>query len=548
MAKHVFVTGGVVSGLGKGITASSLGRLLKNSGLNVYMQKFDPYLNVDPGTMSPYQHGEVYVTDDGGETDLDLGHYERFINVNLSKKSSVSAGKIYLEVIDAERRGDWEGKTVQVIPHITDQIKSKIYAMDQDPNIDIIITEIGGTVGDIEAQAFIEALRQIRMERGKNNVLFLHVGLVPYINASKEYKTKPIQHSIKELLSLGIQPDILVTRSVTPTGADIRKKISLFGNVPPENVIEAIDVDSIYKVPLAMHEQNLHKIVIDQLQLPAKPTEMKSWEKFVEAIDNSEEELEMTFVGKYIEMPDAYLSVIEALKIAAWTFKRKLVINWVQADDLTPQNYKTKLKNSKGILVPGGFGNRGVEGMMLAARYARENNVPYLGICLGMQVAAIEIARNVLKCENANSTEFNELTEFPIFDFIDGIDRKSLGGTLRLGKMTTVLDPKSKTAALYGKNEIDERHRHRYEFNNRYREVFEKKANVVFAGVYDEANSNLVEVMELPNHDFFIGAQFHPEFTSRPNRPNPLFKGFIEAIIKQEKNHLDKKNHQKTHV
>ncbi|ATZ16112.1 CTP synthase [Entomoplasma freundtii] len=544
MAKHVFVTGGVVSGLGKGITASSLGRLLKNSGLNVYMQKFDPYLNVDPGTMSPYQHGEVYVTDDGGETDLDLGHYERFINVNLSKKSSVSAGKIYLEVIDAERRGDWEGKTVQVIPHITDQIKTKIYAMDQEPNIDVIITEIGGTVGDIEAQAFIEALRQVRMEKGRNNVLFLHVGLVPYINASKEYKTKPIQHSIKELLSLGIQPDILVTRSVTPTGPEIKQKISLFGNVPVANVIEAIDVDSIYKVPLAMYEQNLHQIVIDQLELSAKATDMTRWKEFVQDIDNSKEEVEITFVGKYIEMPDAYLSVIEALKMAAWNFKRKLVIKWVQADDLTPQNYKTKLKDSKGILVPGGFGNRGVEGMMLAARYARETNIPYLGICLGMQIAAIEIARNVLNYDHANSTEFNETTAYPVFDFIEGIDRKASGGTLRLGKMTTKLKPHSKTAHLYGKTAIDERHRHRYEFNNQYREDFETKAGVVFAGVYDETKANLVEVMELPQNDFFIGAQFHPEFTSRPNRPNPLFKGFIEAIIKQEtKPKLKEKTH-----
>lgn len=533
MAKYVFVTGGVVSGLGKGITASSLGRLLKNSGINVFMQKFDPYLNVDPGTMSPYQHGEVYVTDDGGETDLDLGHYERFIDVNLTKRSSTSSGKIYLSVLEAERRGDWEGKTIQVIPHITDQIKNQVYALDNDPNIDVVITEIGGTVGDIEAQAFLEALRQIRMERGRNNVLFLHVGLLPYIEASKEYKTKPIQHSVKELLSLGIQPDIIVTRSDTPAGVEIQRKISLFCNVVQENVIEAINVDSIYKVPQKMGDQKLHEIVIKQLELKAQKTDMKSWNQFVKAIDESKKTVEVTFVGKYTEMPDAYLSVIESLKIASWSLKHQLKINWVQASCLTEKNYQKILKDSKGILVPGGFGNRGVEGMMLAAKYAREKNIPYLGICLGMQIASIEIARNVLNLKTANSTEFDEQTVDPIIDFIHGIDQNNLGGTLRLGKMKTTLKPKTLAAKLYQTNEVWERHRHRYEFNNDYRERFEKEAGIVFSGIYLE--KGLVEVIELPKNKFFIACQYHPEFTSRPNKPNPLFKGFIEAIIQKTK-------------
>ncbi|ATZ18476.1 CTP synthetase [Williamsoniiplasma somnilux] len=533
MAKYVFVTGGVVSGLGKGITGSSLGRLLKNSGLNVFMQKFDPYLNVDPGTMSPYQHGEVYVTDDGGETDLDLGHYERFIDVNLSKKSSTSSGRIYLDVLEAERRGDWGGKTVQVIPHITDHIKNKVYMAGEDKKIDVVITEIGGTVGDIESLPFFEALRQIRMEKGKENVLFLHVGLVPYIEASKEYKTKPIQHSVKEMLSLGIQPDIIVTRSDKPTGDEIKRKISAFCNVPHQNVIDAIDTDSIYKVPVAMQKQDLHKIVIEQLKLKkAKPVEMSEWNKFIQNINDSKVDFEVTFVGKYTEMPDAYLSVVESLKIAGYQAKRKLKINWVDASLVNDKNYKTILKNAKGILVPGGFGERGVEGMMLAAKYARENDVPYLGICLGMQIATIELARNILGLKTANSTEFDKNTKDPIIDFIKGIDKNNIGGTLRLGKMKTTLKPKTLASKLYGDKEIWERHRHRYEFNNIYRERMEKEAGVVFSGIYVE--KNLVEIIELPKNKFFIAAQYHPEFTSRPNKPNPLFKGFVEAVIKNK--------------
>ncbi|ATZ16961.1 CTP synthetase [Williamsoniiplasma luminosum] len=530
MTKYIFITGGVVSGLGKGITGSSLGRLLVNSGIKVFMQKFDPYLNVDPGTMSPYQHGEVYVTDDGAETDLDLGHYERFIDTNLSKKSSTSSGRIYLDILEAERRGDWGGKTVQVIPHITDHIKNKVYAIADEPNVDVVITEIGGTVGDIESQPFLEALRQIRMEKGKENVLFVHVGLVPYISASKEYKTKPIQHSVKELLSLGIQPDIIVTRSDKKTPIEIANKISLFCNVPKENVIQAIDVDSIYEVPVMMGQQNLHKIVIDQLKLKSQPTNMQEWEKFVANIHESKEEFEVSFVGKYIEMPDAYLSVIESLKIAGYANKRKLKLNWVHSEELNEQNYQEVFKNAQGILVPGGFGNRGIDGMILAAKFARENNVPYLGICLGMQIASIEFARNVLGLKDANSTEFNDATKNPIIDFIHGIDQNNLGGTLRLGASKATLKPNTLAHKLYGKTEIWERHRHRYEFNNSYQEAFEK-AGLVFSGIYQA--KNLVEMIEIPANDFFMGVQFHPEFTSRPNKPNPMFKGFVDAIIKK---------------
>ncbi|AVN62652.1 CTP synthetase [Mesoplasma coleopterae] len=533
MAKFVFVTGGVVSGLGKGITASSLGNLLKASGLKVFMQKFDPYLNVDPGTMSPYQHGEVFVTDDGGETDLDLGHYERFIDEKLTKMSSTSAGKIYLETINAERRGDWGGQTIQVVPHITDSIKNKVYQAAKSSGADVIISEIGGTVGDIESQPFIEAIRQIRMEQGKENVVFIHVALLLYLNASKEYKTKPIQMSVKELLSLGIQPDIIVQRTDKHSSKEIKEKISLFCNIPTSNVIDAIDKESIYEVPLEMYEQNLHGLVLDQLQIKTKKTDMDSWTKFCEKIKASNEEFEVTFVGKYIELQDAYLSVIESLKIAGYEFKRKLKINWVQADKLNESNYKDVLQNAKGILVPGGFGDRGIEGMILASKFARENNVPYLGICLGMQIATISMARDWLNLPEANSTEFDHSGAAPIFDFIRGIDVQNLGGTLRLGAFyKTTIKEGTKAEKLYGSTEVFERHRHRYEFNNEYKKPLEEKG-LVFSGIYEE--KQLVEIVELPNHPFFVGSQYHPEFTSRPNKPNPLFKGFVEAIIKNNK-------------
>ncbi|UWD34990.1 CTP synthase [Mycoplasma cottewii] len=532
MAKFIFVTGGVVSGLGKGITASSLGALLKASGLKVFMQKFDPYLNVDPGTMSPYQHGEVFVTSDGGETDLDLGHYERFTDEELSKISSTSAGKIYLEVIEGERRGDSQGKTIQVVPHITDAIKHKVYLAAQRSKADVVISEIGGTVGDIESQPFIEAIRQIRMEQGKENVMFIHVVLLLWLAASKEYKTKPIQHSVRELLSLGIQPDVIVSRSDKSSPQEIKEKVSLFCNVPTENIIDAVDQDSIYRVPLAMAEQNLHKLVIDQLKLNAKPIDLSSWKEFNKKIDTSKESIEVTFVGKYIELQDAYLSVIESLKIAGWEFNKKVKIKWIQADKLNEHNYKEVLKNSEAILVPGGFGNRGIEGMMLASRFARENDIPYLGICLGMQIATISMARDLLGWKDANSTEFDETTPHPIFDYIRGIDRHNIGGTLRLGTMATKLEKDSIAQKLYDSDNAYERHRHRYEFNNEYKKDLES-VGLRFSGIYEE--QNLVEIIEIPKLKFFVASQFHPEFTSRPNKPNPLFKGFIQAIVNNNK-------------
>jgi len=532
--KFVFVTGGVVSGLGKGITGASLGMLLKRSGLSVFMQKMDPYLNIDPGTMSPFEHGEVYVTDDGGETDLDLGHYERFIDVNLSKNSSTSSGKIYSDVLSAERKGSTNGKTVQVIPHITDYIKSKVYQVAEESQADVIITEIGGTVGDIESLPFLEAIRQVRMENGKDNVLFVHVALVPYLNASKEYKTKPIQHSVKELLSLGIQPDVIVTRSDKPIADELRKKIALFCNVPLTNVIQNTDSDSIYKVPLELAEQNFQEIVIDQfsLQNKAKKLNLKPWIDFVKKIDGVKKEVNISLIGKYVDLPDAYLSVLEALKIAGYEEGVKVVINWVQAETLTEKNIATVLKGSQGILVPGGFGTRGVEGMILAAGYAREHDIPYLGICLGMQIATISAVRDLLKKPDANSTEFDPGTENPVFDYIRGVDQENIGGTLRLGNMPTKLKKGTLAHKLYNDDYAHERHRHRYEFNADYQAALEEQG-VVFSGVYED--KDLIEVMEIPGLTFYIGSQYHPEFTSRPNKPNPLFLGFVHAAKNYKK-------------
>ncbi|WP_338972690.1 CTP synthase [Spiroplasma endosymbiont of Panorpa germanica] len=528
MTKYIFVTGGVVSGLGKGITGSSLGVLLKSSGLKVFMQKFDPYLNVDPGTMSPYQHGEVYVTEDGAETDLDLGHYERFIDESLSKNSSVTSGRIYLSVLEAERRGDWDGKTVQVIPHITDEIKKKIYLAGKN-GADVVITEIGGTVGDIESQPFIEAIRQVRMELGKENVAFIHVPLLPYLRVSGEHKTKPVQHSVKEMLKLGIQPDIIVARTETTIGDEVRNKISLFCNIPDENVIVAPDENSIYEVPMTLFKQDLHKIVAKQLNMKLKTTKIDHWTNFLTKLNNAKEVVEVYVVGKYVELKDAYLSVIESLHIAGLENGFKVKINWIQSANLNDQNYQDVLKDAKGILVPGGFGKRGIEGKVLAAKFARENNIPYLGICLGMQVATVEFAKNVLKLENPNSTEFDQNTPNPIIDIIKGKDTQTIGGTLRLGLYKTKLKPKTMAHKLYKGDFAYERHRHRYEFNNDYRQQFEA-AGMVFSGEYVE--KKLVEIIEIPTNKFFVAAQYHPEFTSRPNKPNPLFNGFIQAIIK----------------
>ncbi|AXK50910.1 CTP synthetase [Spiroplasma alleghenense] len=527
MTKYIFVTGGVVSGLGKGITGSSLGVLLKSSGVKVFMQKFDPYLNVDPGTMSPYQHGEVYVTEDGAETDLDLGHYERFIDENLSRNSSVTSGRIYLSVLEAERRGDWDGKTVQVIPHITDEIKKKIYLAGK-TGADVVITEIGGTVGDIESQPFIEAIRQVRMELGKENVMFIHVPLLPYLRVSGEHKTKPVQHSVKEMLKLGIQPDVIVARTETTIGDEVKEKISLFCNIPFENVIVAPDESSIYKVPITLFEQNLHKIVAKQLEIKMKATKIDHWNNFLTKLKNAKEEVEVFVVGKYVELKDAYLSVIESLHIAGLENGYKVKISWIQSADLNENNYKEILKNAKGILVPGGFGKRGIVGKILAAQFARENDIPYLGICLGMQVATVEFAKNVLNLESPNSTEFDANTPNPIIDIIKGKDIQNLGGTLRLGLYKTKLKPKSLAQKLYKNDFAFERHRHRYEFNNDYRKQFEA-AGMVFSGEF--VDQNLVEIIEIPSKKFFIAAQYHPEFTSRPNKPNPLFNGFIQAII-----------------
>ncbi len=530
MVKHIFITGGVVSGLGKGITGSSLGVLLKNSGLKIFMQKFDPYLNIDPGTINPIEHGEVYVTDDGGETDLDLGHYERFIDVNLSKISSTSAGRIYYEALEKERNGKYEGKTVQVIPHITNEIKQRIYAAEVESKANVVITEIGGTVGDIESQPFLEALRQIRMEKGKENVMFIHVALLPYLKVSGEFKTKPIQHSVKELLNLGIQPDVIVARSELEFDKKLKDKISLLCSIPVENVIACPDSDSIYKVPLVVEEGNLHKITAKQLGLKLKATNLKDWKKFVNNIEKSKEILTIHIVGKYVELSDAYLSVMESLKFSGYEISKKIKFNWVNSRTLNQENIAMELKDAKGILVPGGFGEDGVEGKILAAKFARENNIPYLGICLGMQVACIEFARNVLNLKDANTTELKPNTKYPIIDILEGKNRENIGGTLRLGRYVTSLKENTLAYELYKSNEVIERHRHRYEFNNTFRSDFEKNG-MVFSGLYLE--KDLVEIIEYHKNDFFIAAQYHPEFTSRPNKPNPLFMGFVNAVNKK---------------
>ncbi|AXF95865.1 CTP synthase [Spiroplasma phoeniceum] len=528
MAKYIFVTGGVVSGLGKGITASSIGVLLKASGLNVFMQKFDPYLNVDPGTMSPYQHGEVFVTADGAETDLDLGHYERFIDENLTKESNITSGRIYKNVIEKERRGEYEGGTVQVVPDVTNEIKKKVYYAASTSKADIIITEIGGTVGDIESLPFIEAIRQVRMEQGRENVIYMHVSLVPYIAASKESKTKPTQHSVRELLSLGIQQDIVVARTEQVLEDNVLEKIALFCNIEKNNVLVATDVASIYEVPLKMYEQNAQIVISKLLNLKVTKTDMSKWKQFVEKINHSQEVIEIKLVGKYIELPDAYLSVSESLRIAGYENKVKIKIDWIKAEDINKKNYQQLLKNAKGILVPGGFGKRGFEGKILACQFARENNIPFFGICFGMQAAVIEFARNVCHIQDANSSELTE-TKNAIIDIIRGKDKTdALGGTLRLGNYKTSLVPNTLAHKLYGKDEVLERHRHRYEVNNDFREQL-AQAGLVFSGLY--AEKNLVEVIEIPSHPFYLAAQYHPEFTSRPNKPNPLFNGFVQAVI-----------------
>ncbi len=528
--KYIFVTGGVVSGLGKGITAASLGRLLKNRGYKVTIQKMDPYINVDPGTMSPIEHGEVFVTDDGAETDLDLGHYERFIDENLTKNSSVTTGKIYSSVIEKERKGEYLGKTVQVIPHITNEIKEKIYSFENE-DVDIVITEIGGTIGDIEGLSFIEAIRQVGIEKPKEDVIYVHVTLLPYISGSNELKSKPTQHSVKELQSLGIKPDILVCRSELPITDIMRQKIALYCNVRPECVIQNSTADNLYAVPLMLEKEGLTLEVCRALNLDKTEPKNEEWEKMIEHIRNiGDESVKVAIVGKYVALEDSYLSVAESLRHAGFENDVKVDIEFVDSETITDKNAKEKLGEYNGILVPGGFGNRGIEGKISAIKYARENKVPFLGICLGMQMAVVEFARNVLGLSDANSEEFDKKSKNQVIHIMDEqkkIDKK--GGTMRLGSYPCVLKEGTKAYNLYGKKEIAERHRHRYEYNNDYKEKMEE-AGLICSGT--SPDGRLVEIVELKNHPFFLASQFHPEFKSRPNRPSPLFRGLIAAAKK----------------
>ncbi|BDR58468.1 CTP synthase [Xylocopilactobacillus apicola] len=534
MTKYVFVTGGVVSSLGKGIVAASLGRLLKNRGLKVTIQKFDPYINVDPGTMNPYQHGEVFVTDDGAETDLDLGHYERFIDNNLGKYSNVTTGKIYSEVIDKERKGEYLGATVQVIPHITGMIRDKILQAGRVNDADVVITEIGGTVGDIESQPFIEAIRQMKSAVGADNVVYIHVTLVPYIKAAEEMKTKPTQHSVRELKSFGVQPNIIVVRTDRPISLSLKEKIASFCDVETDAVIESRDASSIYELPLTLHQEGLDTIVDKYLGLNSPEPSMDSWKELNKRIQTLQNTVTIAIVGKYVELKDSYISVTEALYHAGFKYNTKVKLKMVQAEDVTKENVGDILGSEiDGILVPGGFGDRGIEGMIEAIRYARENDIPFLGICLGMQMACVEFARNVVGLKNANSTEMEPNTENPIIDLLpDQADVVNLGGTLRLGLYPAKLKPGTKTIHLYNdQEEIEERHRHRYEFKNKYRDAFIERG-MIFSGT--SPDNRLVEVIELPDKKFFIAAQYHPEFLSRPERPEPLYDGFVKTALLQK--------------
>ncbi|GHH97947.1 CTP synthase [Neobacillus kokaensis] len=531
MTKYIFVTGGVVSSLGKGITAASLGRLLKNRGLNVTIQKFDPYINVDPGTMSPYQHGEVFVTDDGAETDLDLGHYERFIDINLNKYSNVTTGKIYSTVLRKERRGDYLGGTVQVIPHITNEIKDRVFRAGKETNADVVITEIGGTVGDIESLPFLEAIRQIKSDIGRDNVMYIHCTLVPYIKAAGEMKTKPTQHSVKELRSLGIQPNIIVVRTEMPISQDMKDKIALFCDIDNKAVIECQDADTLYSIPLALQEQHMDQIVCDHLKLVTQDPDMTEWKQLVDKVLNLSGKTRIGLVGKYVELQDAYISVVEALKHAGYAFDTDVEVKWINSDCVTRENVAELLGDVDGVLVPGGFGDRGIEGKIEATRYARENKKPFLGICLGMQLATIEYARNVLGYADAHSSEFVPDTKHPMIDLLpEQKDVEDLGGTLRLGLYPCRLAEGTKAFAAYGEKVVYERHRHRYEFNNHYRQEMEE-SGFVFSGT--SPDGRLVEIIELKDHPWFVASQFHPEFVSRPQRPQPLFRDFVKATIEK---------------
>ena len=531
MTKYIFVTGGVVSGLGKGITAASLGRLLKARGLKVAAQKLDPYINVDPGTMSPYQHGEVYVTEDGAETDLDLGHYERFIDENLNKYSNLTTGKVYWNVLNKERRGEYLGSTVQVIPHITNEIKDFVYRVGRKTNADVVITEIGGTIGDIESQPFIEAVRQISLEVGKENSLFIHVTLVPFLHGSDEHKSKPTQHSVKELQGMGVKPDIIVLRCDEPLEESIFKKISMFCNVKPDCVIENITLPNLYEAPLMLERANFSSVVCRELGITAPEPDLTEWAIMVERIKARQHCVDIGLVGKYVALHDAYLSVAEALRHAGYEHNTHIRIHWIDSEAITPGNVDEMLAGLDGILVPGGFGGRGIEGMILAARYAREKCIPYFGICLGMQIAVIEYARNVLGIGDANSGEFDELCRHKVIDFMPGqSDSIDKGGTLRLGAYPCLIKAGTTMERCYGTTMISERHRHRYEFSNDYREAFEK-AGLSLSGT--SPDGQLVETVELTERPFHVGVQYHPEFKSRPNKAHPLFKGFIGAAVEK---------------
>ena len=527
--KYVFVTGGVVSGLGKGITAASLGRLLKARGYKVTMQKFDPYINIDPGTMNPIQHGEVFVTDDGAETDLDLGHYERFIDESLNKNSNVTTGKIYWSVLQKERRGDYGGGTVQVIPHITNEIKSRFYRNYTTDETQIAIIEVGGTVGDIESQPFLEAIRQFQHDIGHENAILIHVTLIPYLKASGEMKTKPTQASVKELQGMGIWPDIIVCRSEHPLDKGIKDKFALFCNVPSSHVLQNLDVDYLYEAPLAMEKEHLAQVACECLELPCPEPDLTDWKSMVEALRSPVHEITIALVGKYISLHDAYISVVEALKHGGIASHATVNIRWINSEDVTAENADSLLSDVDGILVPGGFGDRGIEGKIEAIRYAREHQIPFLGLCLGMQLAIVEYARHVAGLEDAHSIELNPQTPYPVIALLpDQNGVEDIGGTLRLGAYPCILDKTTKAYELYGSEEIHERHRHRYEVNNDFRRILVDKG-MTLSGL--SPDGRIVEMIELKDHPFFIGTQAHPELKSRPNRPHPLFRGFVEAAL-----------------
>ena len=533
MIKYIFVTGGVVSGLGKGITAASLGRLLKQRGLKVAAQKLDPYMNIDPGTMSPFQHGEVFVTDDGAETDLDLGHYERFIDENLTKHSSLTSGKVFWDVLNKERAGHYLGGTVQVIPHVTDTIKQFIYSAAQNSGADVLITEIGGTTGDIESQPFLEAIRQISLEVGSGNYLFIHVTLVPYLKWSGEHKSKPTQHSVKELRSMGISPNIIMTRTDEPLADDIKSKIALFCNVKTDCVIENITADSLYEVPLMLYNNGMDEVVCRELGLDLPPPNLTEWHAMVQKIAAPAKKITIAIVGKYIKLHDAYLSVIESLRHAGFETASEIDIRWIDSESLNDKSVAKLLQGIDGMVIPGGFGDRGIEGKIAACRYARVQNIPFLGICLGLQIAVIEYARNVCGLSKAHSAEFNPSAPYRVIDILSSqVGKEGSGGTMRLGAYPCRIQHGSVLENAYKANEITERHRHRFEFNNEFRERLEQHG-LVFSGT--SPDGKLVEAIEIPANTFFVGVQFHPEFKSRPNKPHPLFVGLLKAVLKEKK-------------